>query len=43
MAELRKKRKATRALEEAAKRMRIETPSTSGMPPIHELNAILNY
>jgi hypothetical protein len=38
MAEVGKKRKATRALEEATKRMRIETLSTSGMPQ-DELNA----
>jgi len=40
MAEVGKKRKATRTLEEATKRMRIETLSTSGMPPTNELSAI---
>jgi hypothetical protein len=40
MTEVGKKRKATRALEEATKRMRIETPSMSGMLPTDELNVI---
>jgi hypothetical protein len=40
MAEVSKKRKATRALEEATKRMRIETLSTSGMRPTYRSNAI---
>jgi hypothetical protein len=39
MAEIGKKRRATRGLEEATKRMRIETLSKFGMPPtIYEFN-----
>jgi len=41
MAEIGNKRKATRALEEATKRMRIETIETPGMPLTDKSNAIL--
>ncbi len=40
MAEVGKKRKAPRTLEEATKRMRVDALSTAGVPPTDWMNAI---